>query len=91
MDLLGDIGGIAEVLELFFCFILWGYSDFSFIIKALEKVFIARSKETGIIPRKLQRPKKSNEKKLRFPMFKYPPPSDIPARIIDQFYSIKFT
>ena len=70
---------------------MWGYADFSFGIKAIEKLFIAKTKEPGIISRKLQRPKKSDEKKLRFPMFKYPPPSDIPARIIDQLYPIKFT
>ena len=58
--------------------ILFGYPSFSFMMKALEKLYIARTKVSGIFNKKLQRPKKSDKKKMRFNMLKYSPPEDFP-------------
>jgi hypothetical protein len=76
--LLGDIGGIKEALSIISNFILFGYPSYSFIMKALEKLYLARTKIAGVFDKKLQRQKKINEKKLRFKMLKYPPPADVP-------------
>ena len=47
--LFGDIGGIGRALTFIFSLLLIGYSDFSFKMKAIEKLYIAKTKETGII------------------------------------------
>ena len=68
--------------------LLLGYSDFSFDLKALEKLYIAKTSEEGIIQKRILRAKKSNKEKVRFKMFKYPPSADVPKEIVDQYYPI---
>ena len=51
MDMLGDLGGITEVLNILFSLLLWGYPKFSYGMKTLEKLYIAKTKEAGIIER----------------------------------------
>jgi hypothetical protein len=42
-DLLGDLGGVTEVIMIFFGFFLYPISEHSFVIKAAKKLFYART------------------------------------------------
>lgn len=44
IDLLGDLGGVTEVIMICFGFILFPISEFSFILKASKKFYLARTK-----------------------------------------------
>ena len=43
LDLLGDLGGVTEVVMLIFGFILYPISEHSFTLKAAKKMFKART------------------------------------------------
>lgn len=43
MDLLGDLGGVVEVLMIIFGFFLFPISEFSFITSVTQKLFYART------------------------------------------------
>ena len=43
-DLLGDLGGVSEIVFLVFSFFLLPISRHSFIVKATKKLFLARTK-----------------------------------------------
>jgi hypothetical protein len=43
MDLIGDIGGVLEVFITIFGILLFPVSEHSFVMKALEKLFLART------------------------------------------------
>ena len=42
MDLFGDVGGISEMFGILVMFLLANYPKFSFNLKALEKLYIAK-------------------------------------------------
>ena len=48
LDLLGDLGGVTEIMLIFFGFILLPISEFSFQLAAAEKFFIVRTKDAEL-------------------------------------------
>jgi hypothetical protein len=51
-DLLGDLGGVTEVIMIFFGIFLYPISEHSFVIKAAKKLFYARTNRDDIfVPR----------------------------------------
>ena len=48
LDLLGDLGGVTEVVMLVFGFILFPISEHSFTLKAAKKMFKARTAEKDL-------------------------------------------
>ena len=48
-DLIGDLGGVAEVIILCFNFLILPISEHSFILQAAKKLFYARTKDTGLL------------------------------------------
>lgn len=47
-DLLGDLGGVTEVIMIFFGFILFSISEHSFIVTASQKLFFARTNDNEV-------------------------------------------
>ena len=47
-DLLGDLGGVLELIVLFFGVLVAPVSYYSFIMKAAEKLFYGRTKDANI-------------------------------------------
>lgn len=63
LDLLGDLGGVTEVMMIVFCFLLLPISEHSFIVKAMKKLYIARTRETDLfLPAKSKKPRKTKTK-----------------------------
>ena len=50
LDLLGDLGGVTEVIMIVFGIFLFPISKHSFIIKATKKLFMARTKDVLLFP-----------------------------------------
>ena len=48
LDLLGDLGGVTEIIMLLFGFFLFPISEHSFILKAAKKMFMARTTDKGL-------------------------------------------
>ena len=48
LDLLGDLGGASEVILICFGLIFYPISEFSFGIKALQKLYIARTSNPSL-------------------------------------------
>jgi len=48
LDLLGDLGGVIEIIALGFSFFLSPNSKFAFIVKAIQKLYKAKTKETNL-------------------------------------------
>ena len=48
LDLLGDLGGVTEVMMIVFCFVILPISEHSFVVKAMKKLYIARTKDTDL-------------------------------------------
>lgn len=51
IDLLGDLGGITEVVMLGFGFFLYSVSQHSFYLKAAKRLFLARTKNEKVFKR----------------------------------------
>jgi len=47
-DLLGDVGGVMEVFQVFFGFLILPISYHNFVIKATSKLFEAKTKDEGL-------------------------------------------
>ena len=47
-DFLGDLGGVIEIILLFFGMFLLPLAKHSFILKATKKLYLARTKEESI-------------------------------------------
>ena len=63
LDLLGDLGGVTEVMMIVFCFLLLPISEHSFVVKAMKKLYIARTREDNLfLPPKQKKPRKSKMK-----------------------------
>ena len=60
MDLIGDLGGVLEVIIFIFGIFLFPASEFSFITKALQKLYLARTSQKGLF--KNDKMKKKNNK-----------------------------
>lgn len=48
IDLLGDLGGVTEVIMICFGFFLFPISEHSYILKASKKLFFARTKDSAM-------------------------------------------
>ena len=48
LDLIGDLGGVTEIIGLIFGFFLLPVSYHSFIMKATQNLFYARTKDDNI-------------------------------------------
>ena len=48
LDILGDLGGVTEVIMLLFGFFLFPISEHSFILQALRRLYKARTKDDTI-------------------------------------------
>ena len=48
LDLIGDLGGVLEIFVLFFNIFVGPISEFSFLLKAIEKLFLAQTKDPSI-------------------------------------------
>ena len=72
MDLIGDLGGVLEVIIFLFGFFLFPASEFSFVIKALQKLYLARTSQSGLF--KNDKMLKKNNK-LKFKTMKTLTPS----------------
>ena len=62
MDLIGDLGGVLEVITFMFGIFLVPISEFSFVIKALQKLYLARTTQTGLFKNDKMRKKKNKTK-----------------------------
>ena len=49
LDLLGDMGGLVDIIVSFFGIVLFPMSKFSFILKALEKLYQVSSKDSSFL------------------------------------------
>ena len=52
IDLLGDLGGVMEVLLFVFGFIFFPFSEHNYIIRALQKLYMARTTNDKIFKRR---------------------------------------
>jgi hypothetical protein len=61
LDLLGDLGGVTEVMMIVFCALLLPISEHSFIVKAMKKLYIARTKDDQLFmkPKSVVKPRKN--------------------------------
>ena len=50
LDLLGDLGGVTEVIMIAFGIFLFPVSRHSFTIKATKKLFMARTRDQKLFP-----------------------------------------
>jgi len=60
MDLIGDLGGVLELMALLFSFIISPISEFSFFLKALEKLYLVKTKDNNFFPKAFKEAKKKN-------------------------------
>ena len=60
MDLLGDLGGITEILCFMLGIFLFPISEFSFIMSAAKKMFFVRTKDETLFKKPLE-----NESKIK--------------------------
>lgn len=51
-DLLGDLGGVTEVIMICFGFMLYPISEHSFYLKAFKKLFLAKTADENIFIKK---------------------------------------
>ena len=47
--MIGDLGGVFEILVLIFGFFVNPISEHSFTMKALEKLYLAKTKQTDLL------------------------------------------
>jgi len=55
LDLLGDFGGVTEVIMLCFGFFLYPIAEHSFILKATKRLYLARTSDTTLFKKKRKR------------------------------------
>lgn len=52
MDFIGDIGGVSEVFIFMLGIFIIPFSKFSFVLKAVQKLFLAKTKDGNIFDQK---------------------------------------
>jgi hypothetical protein len=52
LDILGDLGGLVDIIISFFGIVMFPISKFSFILKALEKLYLVNVKDKSILSHK---------------------------------------
>jgi hypothetical protein len=68
LDLIGDIGGVLDVLLLLFGLLIYPISEHSFVLKAIEKLFLAHSVQENVFVKQT----KNKNKKFRSLKVKIP-------------------
>ena len=86
LDIIGEIGGIFESLGYIFTILLVGYPHFSFVMKAMEKLYVAKTSQEGVIEKHEQRMTKKDDKKVKFKILKVVQKKEN----ADQIYPIRF-
>lgn len=56
-DLLGDLGGVTEVIMIIFGFWIYPISEHSFYLKAFKKLFIAKTADENMFIQKKSKSK----------------------------------
>ena len=51
IDLLGDLGGVTEVIMLMFGFFLYPISEHSYVMRATSRMFLAKTKDNKLFAR----------------------------------------
>jgi hypothetical protein len=80
LDLLGDMGGLVDIIVSFFGIVLFPMSKFSFILKALEKLYQVSSKDSSFLQKKTL---KKSDNKNRFKTKKTVLPENLKNTEID--------
>jgi hypothetical protein len=62
LDLLGDLGGVTEVMMIVFSFLLLPISEHSYIVKAMKKLYIARTRDEDLFMKPKEKPKAKKNK-----------------------------
>ena len=58
LDLIGDLGGVLEIVITLFGIFLCPVAEHSFILKALQKLYLARTKQDDMLLKKHKKTKK---------------------------------
>jgi len=59
---MGDFGGVAELITIFWVFMLSPISEYLFNLKALEKMFLAKTSDQDVLlPTKLKKKNSKNK------------------------------
>ena len=61
LDVLGDLGGVTEVIMIVFGFLIYPISEHSFTLKAAKKMFLARTTDKTLFVSKPQDSQKLND------------------------------
>ena len=64
MDMLGDFGGLQEVLFIFIAFLVAPYAEHSFILKAIRKLYVAKTASRELFDNPIS--EKHNRKRSRW-------------------------
>lgn len=81
-DLLGDLGGVTEVIMITFGFFLFSLSEYSFHMTAIKKLFLARTTDSAIFGNKKAHRNKYLQKDLL--------PEDTPKEIKEELAKHKY-
>ena len=65
MDLLGYYGGLAEVVTVFFAFLVGPVAEHSFLMKAIRKLYLIKTKNDHLFAKPVSEKAKSKDKKQR--------------------------
>jgi len=49
LDLLGDLGGVLEIITLIIGFFIYPVSEFSFILKAAKRLYLVRTNDDKLM------------------------------------------
>jgi len=55
MDLLGDLGGVVEIVTLVFGCFIYNISEHSFYTNSISKLYMANTKEEGMFGKKIKK------------------------------------
>ena len=71
MDLIGDLGGVQEILIMVFGLFLFPFSEYNFNLKFLSKMYLVKTEYLNIFQTVIGKPKKKNSDKLKYKNLKY--------------------
>ena len=54
MDLIGDLGGVLEVIMVCFGFIIYPVSEHSYVLTALNKLFLVRTSSPSLFKKTIK-------------------------------------
>ena len=77
MDLIGDLGGVQDIIISLFALFISPLSEHFFKIKFLRKLYLVRTSLHDLFKTPIGHPLKKNKKKLKYKTLKYGIPSEI--------------